>query len=203
MIKKRVEERVKKDSCEDSCNSCESTCVNSNAKAIWAIGITVVILVLIVSIALSKGEKHNSTTQKLRNQPVAWTQTHTQFTCPFCQSLFQVPYAALGESLQCPHCLGQIATGNNVNNTGPAMSQVMFFLRGQGQGQGRTAGSQTHIPPPTIFRDAVMPHEYRGVCSNCHVIKAAIPIPSSALMPHEYRGVCSNCHVIIKPAGVR
>jgi len=26
------------------------------------------------------------------------------------------------------------------------------------------------IPPPTIFRDAILPHEFRGVCSNCHKI---------------------------------
>ncbi len=50
---------------------------------------------------------------------------------------------------------------------------------------------------PPIFRDAVMPHAYRGVCSNCHIIKPDVPIPSNAKMPHEYRGVCSNCHRIL------
>lgn len=60
-------------------------------------------------------------------------------------------------------------------------------------------GTQMAMAPP-IFRDAVMPHEYRGVCENCHIVKADIPIQANAQMPHEYRGVCSNCHKILGTA---
>lgn len=49
---------------------------------------------------------------------------------------------------------------------------------------------------PVIFRDALMPHQYRGVCELCHVVQPDRAIPINAQMPHVYRGVCSNCHVI-------
>jgi hypothetical protein len=51
-----------------------------------------------------------------------------------------------------------------------------------------------------IFRDAQMPHEFRGVCENCHEVKPDIPIKASAQLPHTYRGVCSNCHAIVGTA---
>jgi len=57
------------------------------------------------------------------------------------------------------------------------------------------ATSSSSVPP--IFRDAVMPHAFRGVCENCHVVNPDIPISATARMPHQYRGVCSNCHVIL------
>ena len=69
-----------------------------------------------------------------------------------------------------------------------------FPNAGQTGQQAAFQGTMTAAPP--IFRDAQMPHEYRGVCSNCHVINPDIPIRANAQMPHEYRGVCSNCHVI-------
>lgn len=53
----------------------------------------------------------------------------------------------------------------------------------------------TNAPP--IFRDAVMSHEFRGVCENCHIVRPDITIQATAQMPHEYRGVCSNCHAIL------
>jgi len=53
---------------------------------------------------------------------------------------------------------------------------------------------------PPIFRDAIMPHGYRGVCSNCHIINPDVPIQANSQMPHEYRGVCSNCHTILGAA---
>jgi hypothetical protein len=49
---------------------------------------------------------------------------------------------------------------------------------------------------PPIFRDAVLPHAFRGVCENCHVVSPDIPISKKAQLPHEFRGVCSNCHTI-------
>ncbi|MBF0430012.1 MAG: hypothetical protein HQK83_01935 [Fibrobacteria bacterium] len=56
---------------------------------------------------------------------------------------------------------------------------------------------------PPIFRDAILPHEYRGVCASCHQIHPDIAISFTAQMIHEYRGVCSNCHAIMgTPAGV-
>ncbi|MFC1736363.1 PDZ domain-containing protein [Candidatus Hydrogenedentota bacterium] len=76
-------------------------------------------------------------------------------------------------------------------NTSPTGQQAAF--------QNTTTGLA-----PEIFRDAAMPHAYRGVCSNCHVIRPDIAIGSSAQMPHQYRGVCSNCHVIMGTrAGVK
>lgn len=74
-------------------------------------------------------------------------------------------------------------------------------------------GGQGAQAAPPIFSNALMPHAYRGVCSNCHQIspassdtgimtnnvqntQGAPPIFSNATMPHAYRGVCSNCHQI-------
>ncbi len=56
-------------------------------------------------------------------------------------------------------------------------------------------GAAARFAPP-IFRDAVIPHAFRGVCENCHIVNPDIPISINAQLPHEFRGVCSNCHVI-------
>lgn len=50
---------------------------------------------------------------------------------------------------------------------------------------------------PTIYRDARMLHQYRGVCGNCHIVMPDVAISRTARMPHDYRGVCSNCHTIV------
>ncbi|MEG3640737.1 trypsin-like peptidase domain-containing protein [Magnetococcus sp. PR-3] len=65
---------------------------------------------------------------------------------------------------------------------------------------------------PPIPSDAVLTHDDRGPCENCHQIlppagggqpvaaRPPPPIPSDAVMPHGDRGPCENCHQIL-PAG--
>jgi len=60
----------------------------------------------------------------------------------------------------------------------------------------RQIATTINTAAPPIFRDAIMPHTFRGVCSNCHTIKPDVPITRDAVLPHKYRGVCSNCHTI-------
>lgn len=119
--------------------------------------------------------------------PAAFTQQESVMSCPFCGSIFY--YAnkdIINGTAQCPYCRRHIALGDNANsNPAPIYSQ------------GAKVAQTNAVAAPPIFRDAVMLHEYRGVCSNCHVIKADVPIAANAQMLHKYRGVCSNCHTIL------
>ncbi|MBF0521985.1 MAG: magnetochrome domain-containing protein [Candidatus Omnitrophica bacterium] len=87
--------------------------------------------------------------------------------------------------------------------TGGAGQQIAYTGRNGCVFPGaRTVALTKPIPgqtkAPAILRDAIMMHEFRGVCENCHVIMTPnVPaIPANAQAPHEYRGICSKCHVI-------
>jgi hypothetical protein len=122
--------------------------------------------------------------------------------CPFCAFSFNDTSAARRGSAQCPRCFGFIPFGQMMNpmtnvalpppNCMTCPSVTQCFPNGQ-----TVALTQPATTPPPIFRDAVMLHEFRGVCENCHIVRPDIPIQSNAQMPHKYRGVCSNCHVIL------
>ena len=88
---------------------------------------------------------------------------------------------AFGNGAACPIAFGN--QGNNGQMYLPNAQNIAFTQP--------TTGTA-----PVIFRDALMTHEYRGVCELCHVVQPDIAIPINAQMPHVYRGVCSNCHVI-------
>lgn len=139
---------------------------------------------------------------QMTNQPNFWQGPESTgfFLCPNCNWRM---YAQQGmnEFPRCPNCNQIMARGgayytgqNPQNNWGAAGGAAAAGT--QAALSGTTAAQGTAAAPP-IFRDAVMPHAYRGVCENCHIIKADISIPATALMPHQYRGVCSNCHQIL------
>ncbi|MBF0587879.1 MAG: trypsin-like peptidase domain-containing protein [Magnetococcales bacterium] len=90
-------------------------------------------------------------------------------------------------------------------------------------------GGRTGAAAPPIPVDAVMPHDDRGPCQNCHQLLpplggqgqapggmmapgmaggmtvaargggAAPPIPADAAMPHDDRGPCADCHEMLPP----
>lgn len=103
------------------------------------------------------------------------------FKCPNCGWLMHSEQGA-NEFPRCPNC-GQI-----MKRTASAARVAMV--------QGAPVANPVPNSAPPIFRDAVMPHQFRGVCENCHTVKPDITIPANAAMPHVYRGVCSNCHQI-------
>lgn len=105
--------------------------------------------------------------------------------CPFCRFNFNSPQAGPNGMPMCPRCLRNLPAAIGNNNLTPVAFNLPPLFSNKG------------VLASPIFRDAVMLHEYRGVCSNCHLIKSDIPIPTNAQMPHEYRGVCSNCHKIL------
>ncbi|MBF0384261.1 MAG: magnetochrome domain-containing protein [Candidatus Omnitrophica bacterium] len=98
--------------------------------------------------------------------------------CPICKFSFNDPLSANRGFAWCPRCKASIPFRSNGNFTNVALTNTVNSA-------------------PPIFRDALMPHKFRGVCENCHIVKPDIAIPATAQMPHEYRGVCSNCHKIL------
>lgn len=134
----------------------------------------------------------NTATQQAANmaQPNFWQGPESTgfFICPNCNWRMYSQNGINDGYPQCPNCKALMARAgvypqNQVNNTVGA-AQVALQ-------------STTNVSAPPIFRDAVMPHSYRGVCENCHIVRADIPIAANAQMPHPYRGVCSNCHKIL------
>lgn len=113
------------------------------------------------------------------NPQVAFGFGNSFLRCPFCNFAYTDFDAGMRGGSRCPRCFG------------------MFPLSGFGRGGFSTVALTQPAAAPPIFRDAVMPHQYRGVCENCHQVYPDIPIPANAQMPHEYRGVCSNCHTIL------
>ncbi len=65
---------------------------------------------------------------------------------------------------------------------------------------------------PMILPGEIMPHPYRGPCTQCHaigttghmvpdpdgIILPPPPIKAQARSPHQERGPCQACHVIIQ-----
>ncbi|MBF0618655.1 MAG: hypothetical protein HQL19_00645 [Candidatus Omnitrophica bacterium] len=104
--------------------------------------------------------------------------------CPRCNHSYIDQNAGANGFSRCPRCGANITMNSQAQGAG--IQNVAFTQPMAGQANGA----------PMIFRDAVMPHEYRGVCERCHVVNPDIAIPITAQMPHNYRGVCSNCHLI-------
>ena len=160
------------------------SCAKTNVKSVWVVGIAVVVLVSIFCIALFNNPKSLTTQSQLplNAQGVAME----GFAVP-------VPQYQMDPLLQ-QMAPQQVAMGN----FGPACPPNGRYQPVNMQPAMMTpvAMAGAHSGPP-IFRDAMMLHQFRGVCENCHIVSPDIPIPSSAQMVHEYRGVCSNCHTIL------
>ncbi|MBF0217210.1 MAG: hypothetical protein HQL30_09495 [Candidatus Omnitrophica bacterium] len=133
--------------------------------------------------------------------------------CPVCN----FPYNSASGVTRCANCGGTLPLNNRpaagaagsgggfTNVALPANCMVcpnvtQCFPPGQAVALTQTTPAQAQTTlgqAPPIFRDAIMPHAFRGVCENCHIVRPDIAIQSTAQMPHGYRGVCSNCHLII------
>ncbi|MBF0252862.1 MAG: hypothetical protein HQL29_03505 [Candidatus Omnitrophica bacterium] len=196
-MKKR--EIKKKEICtDDSCGSC----ANESSKQIWVIGIVGIILVTLFSIAM-----FNSGAKKLpadtAMQAVAFNGFMQQAavppacaTCPTVAQCFPAQPVAFQQGGNPPQ--GAVCpTGNQYYSAQPMQQQQQSVMQQGMQQVALAMATPATATAPVIFRDAIMPHEFRGVCSNCHVIQADIPILRDAIMPHNYRGVCSNCHKIM------
>ncbi|MBF0477888.1 MAG: magnetochrome domain-containing protein [Candidatus Omnitrophica bacterium] len=122
------------------------------------------------------------------------------FQCPNCNWRMYAKQGA-NEFPQCPNCGQIMARAGNAfqkqNTQNGAFANNGNFAAQIALPQNNQAAAGTTTVAPPIFRNAVMPHEYRGVCENCHIIRADIAIPANAQMPHPYRGICSNCHQIL------
>lgn len=156
------------------------SCARTHVKNVWVVGVAVIVLVSIFCIALFNNPKPSTTLSQpmpLNAQGVAmegFTMPMPQYQMdPILQQIAPQPVAFGTYGPACP------PNGRYQ----PAMMTPVAM-----------AGA--HAGPP-IFRDAMMLHQFRGVCENCHIVSPDIPIPPSAQMVHEYRGVCSNCHVIL------
>lgn len=130
-------------------------------------------------------------------QPAAWV------PCP-------VPGRQLGggqmnagqnaNAIRCPQCNYAYSDANFWNRGYSRCPRCGLMIRVPNQANPVNQGFQqvAAMQPPVIFRDAVMLHQFRGVCENCHVVNPDIAIPAStAQVPHGFRGVCSNCHTIL------
>lgn len=128
-------------------------------------------------------------------QPAAWV------PCPVPGRQMGAGQMNAGQNagaLRCPQC-NYVFNDANYWNRGysrcPRCGQMIPVPAQQGGGGFQQVAA---MQPPPIFRDAVMLHQFRGVCENCHVVNPDIAIPAStAQVPHGFRGVCSNCHTIL------
>ena len=190
--KPRVRGKVKagaKD--EANClDACLAGCANLNVKSIWVVGVAVIILVTVFCFAMiSNPGKPASQIAPMMAQPVAMTIPPEGFVpypmdpvlqwgmqggmqgmqpvasygpnCPIYPNAgASYPPAAAGQQMMAGNYYG-----NNPNVAPyypqPAVMQPVAAVQ--------PAQSMTPQAPP-IFRDAVMKHEYRGVCENCHKI---------------------------------
>jgi len=165
----------------------QDSCAKANIKNVWVVGIAVIVLVTIFCLALFN-KPSRPVNQPLPQMPVnaqgvameGFAVPMPQYQMdPLLQQIAPQPVAmAYPYAANCPIP----GSGYGQMNMQPMMMPV--------------AAAGAHTAPP-IFRDALMPHQYRGVCENCHIVSPDIPIPANATMKHEYRGVCSNCHTIL------
>lgn len=158
---------------EESQND-EKECITPHTWKYWTIGSIVTIVVIIGALGMVKTRTVNMT--PYQNNPALAMQQRAYTPSNFAagQNFVQFPPRGNTAAYVPPNC----ATGPNA---------AQYFQQGS---------AVAAINAPVIYRDAVMPHELRGVCSNCHQIRPGVPIVASAQMPHEYRGVCSNCHSV-------
>jgi len=197
-----------------------ASCANRNAPNLWIIGTIVVALVIFFCYALfSKHEKIPSMEEMPQEVMAMSGIQQAAFVppgCATCPTVTNCFPGAAGSAQQIALMNPNCSTCPSVTNCFPgaaAPAQQAAFTRpncpirpyGTQNYSGNAIqpiafGAQAAQPipgiAPVIFRDALMPHEYRGVCELCHIVKPDIAISINAQMPHVYRGVCSNCHLI-------
>ena len=189
---------------------------SSNSQGIWIVGVFIVLLVALCFFAIFKIKDNPLPDTDIGQMTEAGQQAAfvppNCATCPVAPQCFPAgtPVAqqiafnnnCVQPAAYTPGCIQPIGfTGG-----GGCFRPVAFpgeTARGpqavfnQNQGFAATIAFGGQKTPPQIFRDAVMPHQFRGVCENCHIVNPDIAIPASAQLVHEFRGVCSNCHTIL------
>ncbi|MBF0477912.1 MAG: hypothetical protein HQL26_00350 [Candidatus Omnitrophica bacterium] len=186
---------MKNESKKVSCKS--GSCSDSIAKKVWLVVGAVVVLAVLFCAAMFK------TKNFLPPGAVASTRSAQQAAyVPFCgvRGGQQAAFQQNNGIIHCPRCNFDYNDSTAVNRGFSRCPRCQGYIscRNQNGGGFRNVALTQPVSAPPIFRDALMPHEFRGVCENCHVVNPDITIPiSSTQMPHEYRGVCSNCHTIL------
>jgi len=169
------------------------SCANRNSPNLWIIAGVVVALVSFFCYALFSNREKIPSVEDMPHEIMAGAQ-QAAFVPPGCATCPTVTNCFPGATLPAqqaafnrPNC--PIRSYGSPNYSTNAIQPVAFN------------GMVQPMPgrAPVIFRDALMPHEYRGVCELCHVVQPDIAISINAQMPHVYRGVCSNCHLIQGP----
>lgn len=161
-----------------------SSCFKPGTKKLVLIGITSIVFITIFSMAMFKPRQNmerqvdarsslNTRGQTFSQQAPHATQSVSPVTCPFCGFYASNPIITPNGMLTCPNCARNIIPPSP---SGGAFTQAVFtpgrnvypnYAQGFTQGQ-QVAFTKPGAPP--ITRDAVMPHPFRGVCSNCHQI---------------------------------
>jgi hypothetical protein len=161
-------------------------CAEGTGKKLWAIGVIAVALVTVITMAVLR--KGNAATS---DQPGAGTAAlDGRGPAGYAGArggAGMIQPAAFTNSVP-PGC-AQCPSVSQCFPNAPTAQQVAFS-------QWQQVALAKPAAVPDIFRDAKMPHGFRGVCASCHLVKPDLPIYRDAKMPHEYRGVCSNCHAI-------
>jgi len=189
---KNREQNSEKKETPDS-EQCGGGCMNTDAKNLWFIGGAIIILVIIFSIAMFRTQEHSTMPQNHQiGQPVAYG--YGGNIDPFAGPVFDTfsgQQVAFRQEAAPPPCAlspqahqhlysgnagQQVAFRQPMHNPSTLPRCPMTHPHAQALGQGQqvafTQGMQQNVQQrvPPIFNDAVMPHKYRGVCSNCHQI---------------------------------
>lgn len=192
------------------------SCANNNLKNLWIIGFLVVAMVSILCFALFGKREKIPSIEDMPQEVITGAQ-QAAFVPPACANCPTVTNCFPGAAAQPaafvpPGCVNCPTVTNCFPGTASAVQPAAFGTRACPIAFGNQGNNQMYLPyaqtiaftqptavagaAPVIFRDALMPHEYRGVCERCHVVRPDIAISINAQMPHVYRGVCSNCHLI-------
>jgi hypothetical protein len=184
------------------------SCLKPQAQKHWFIGIAIVVLITIFSLAMfhpkeepaqmvagqgnfyGPGQRYSqqaiqSFPQGGMQQAAFRTQGIAPVLCPYCGFSASSPIFSPNGMLTCPNCARNIVLP--VGPHGGGFTQVAlphtiatcpnpaqcFPQQTPGGGFAPVAFTNPIAPPP-ITRNAIMPHEYRGVCSNCHQILGGI-----------------------------
>lgn len=165
-----------------------STCFNPLAKKQLFIGVVGIAIITVFSMAMFRPQPDTKQQTQMFSQQraVQYAPQHLQqapystrnfspVTCPFCGFTSSNPAVTPNGMFTCPNCARNTALPAPPQSGG-TFTQAAFqtgrnthpnYARGFVQGQ-QIAFTNPLAPP--ITRDAVMPHPFRGVCSNCHQI---------------------------------
>lgn len=169
-----------------------SSCFKLGAKNLWLVGIGAVALITIFSTAMFRPQQStgqqiearkssNTSRQIPSQQPIQYAPQASQqapystrgtspVTCPFCGFYVSNPIIAPNGTMTCPNCARNIILSSP---SGGAFARRPGNNAYPNYAQGFTPGQQvafTKPGAPPITRNAVLPHAFRGVCSNCHQI---------------------------------